>query len=56
MGYHDGGDIPNYWAYARAFVLQDHMLEPNASWSLPENCSRSPSGQRTAPHTTNRGG
>ncbi len=35
MGYHDGRDIPNYWAYARAFVLQDHMFEPNASWSLP---------------------
>ena len=37
MGYHDGSDIPNYWAYARAFVLQDHMFEPNASWSLPEH-------------------
>jgi phospholipase C len=35
MGFHDGSDIPNYWAYARAFVLQDHMFEPNASWSLP---------------------
>lgn len=35
MGYHDGQDIPNYWAYARTFVLQDHMYEPNASWSLP---------------------
>ncbi|HXX37594.1 MAG TPA: alkaline phosphatase family protein [bacterium] len=35
MGYHDGTDIPNYWAYARQFVLQDHMFEPNASWSLP---------------------
>ena len=35
MGYHDGHDIPNYWAYARNFVLQDHMFEPNASWSLP---------------------
>ncbi len=35
MGYHDGRDIPNYWAYARTFVLQDHMFEPNASWSLP---------------------
>jgi phospholipase C len=35
MGYHDGRDIPNYWAYARTFVLQDHMYEPNASWSLP---------------------
>jgi phospholipase C len=36
MGYHDGSDIPNYWAYARNFVLQDQMFEPNASWSLPQ--------------------
>lgn len=35
MGYHDGGDIPNYWSYAKNFVLQDRMFEPNASWSLP---------------------
>src|SRR5205807_4736272 len=35
MGYHDGRDIPNYWTYAHDFVLQDHMFEPNASWSLP---------------------
>ena len=35
MGYHTGSDIPNYWTYARNFVLQDHMFEPNASWSLP---------------------
>ena len=35
MGYHDGADIPNYWAYAKNFVLQDKMFEPNASWSLP---------------------
>ncbi len=37
MGYHDGSDIPSYWTYARDFVLQDHMFEPNASWSLPEH-------------------
>jgi phospholipase C len=37
MGYHDESDIPNYWAYAKNFVLQDHMFEPNASWSLPEH-------------------
>ena len=37
MGYHDGREIPNYWRYAREFVLQDHMFEPNASWSLPEH-------------------
>jgi phospholipase C len=35
MGYHDYREIPNYWTYARKFVLQDHMFEPNASWSLP---------------------
>jgi len=35
MGYHTESDIPNYWAYARNFVLQDHMFEPTASWSLP---------------------
>jgi phospholipase C len=35
MGYHDAREIPNYWSYARNFVLQDHMFEPNASWSLP---------------------
>src|SRR2546423_597955 len=37
MGYHDQREIPNYWAYARNFALQDHMFEPNASWSLPEH-------------------
>ncbi|HZT97057.1 MAG TPA: alkaline phosphatase family protein [Chloroflexota bacterium] len=37
MGYHDGYDIPNYWSYAKHFVLQDHMFEPVASWSLPSH-------------------
>jgi phospholipase C len=37
MGYHDAGEIPNYWEYAENFVLQDHMYEPNASWSLPSH-------------------
>jgi phospholipase C len=35
MGYHDAREIPNYWTYAHEFVLQDHMFEPNSSWSLP---------------------
>ncbi len=35
MGYHTQSDIPNYWAYAKDFVLEDHMFEPAASWSLP---------------------
>ncbi len=37
MGYHDASEVPNYWAYAENFVLQDQMYEPNASWSLPEH-------------------
>jgi phospholipase C len=37
MGWKDARDIPNYWTYARDFTLQDHMFEPNASWSLPEH-------------------
>ncbi len=37
MGYHDTREIPNYWTYARHFVLQDHMFEPNASWTLPSH-------------------
>jgi phospholipase C len=35
MGYHTAHEIPNYWAYAHQFVLQDHMFEPTLSWSLP---------------------
>ena len=35
VGYHDWHEIPNYWAYARHFVLQDHMFQPDLSWSLP---------------------
>jgi phospholipase C len=37
MGYHTAAEIPNYWAYARNFVLQDHMFEPVKSWSLPDH-------------------
>jgi phospholipase C len=35
IGYHDAREIPNYWTYASQFVLQDHMFEPDASWTLP---------------------
>jgi phospholipase C len=37
MGYHNGSQIPNYWAYAKNFVLQDHMFESDIGWSLPEH-------------------
>lgn len=35
MGYHTARELPDYWAYARNFVLQDRMFSPVASWSLP---------------------
>jgi len=35
LGYHTDAEIPNYWAYARNFVLQDRMFESCNSWSLP---------------------
>jgi phospholipase C len=34
MGYHDAREIPNYWAYAKNFVLQDNMFESSLSGSL----------------------
>jgi len=37
MAYHDDREIPNYWTYAKNFVLQDHMFQPAASWSLTEH-------------------
>jgi phospholipase C len=37
MGYHTAAEIPNYWTYARNFVLDDHMFEPVKSWSLPDH-------------------
>jgi phospholipase C len=35
MGYHAGTDIPNYWAYAHHFALDDHFFEAVDSWSVP---------------------
>jgi len=35
MAYLGRKEIPNYWAYADHFVLQDHMFAPADSWTLP---------------------
>ncbi|MCL4562580.1 MAG: alkaline phosphatase family protein [Chloroflexi bacterium] len=35
MGYHDYHEIPNYWNYARLYVLQDRLFESVASYTLP---------------------
>ena len=37
VGYHTAAEIPNYWAYARHFVLEDHLFEGVRSWSLPSH-------------------
>jgi len=49
MGYHTGSDIPNYWTYAKDFVLQDHMYESVASWSFRRISSSFRPGRLTAP-------
>lgn len=48
MGYHNGTDLPNYWAYAKHFVLQDHMFEGLHSWSFPRTCGLFPPGRPIA--------
>jgi phospholipase C len=37
MGYHTDRELPDYWAYARNYVLQDRMFAPVRSWSLPSH-------------------
>jgi phospholipase C len=37
MGWHDAREIPNYWRYAKRFVLQDHMFASADSWTLPSH-------------------
>jgi phospholipase C len=37
MGYHTAAELPNYWTYAKDFVLNDKMFEPVESWSLPDH-------------------
>ena len=37
MGYHTAREIPNYWAYAKRYTLQDHMFAPSDSWTLPSH-------------------
>jgi phospholipase C len=35
MSYMTQREIPNYWTYAKQFVLQDHLFAPADSWTLP---------------------
>jgi phospholipase C len=36
-GYHTAAELPNYWAYAKNYVLDDHMFAAVKSWSLPDH-------------------
>lgn len=35
LGHYGPEQIPNHWAYAEAYTLQDRMFAPTDSWSLP---------------------
>jgi phospholipase C len=35
LNYWDATSIPNYWAYAQHFALQDHLFSGALGWSLP---------------------
>jgi phospholipase C len=37
MSYHTRAEIPNYWAYAHHFELQDHLYASADSWTLPSH-------------------
>jgi phospholipase C len=37
MSYHTAAEIPNYWSYAKRYVLQDAMFAPVDSWTLPSH-------------------
>ena len=37
MGFHTAKEIPNYWTYAKQYLLQDRMFAPADSWTLPSH-------------------
>ena len=54
MGYHDWHEIPNYWDYARNFVLQDHMFEATTRGACRRTSPSSPAGRLAARSTATR--
>jgi hypothetical protein len=50
LGYHTAGDIPNYWAYAKNFVLQEWSAACTRHNQPVELCERPP----VAGHSTRR--
>jgi phospholipase C len=37
MGYYDARELPDYWAFASNYVLQDAMFSSSTQWSMPEH-------------------
>jgi phospholipase C len=37
MGYYDSRELPEYWAFASSYVLQDAMFSSATQWSMPEH-------------------
>jgi len=53
LGYHTGQEIPNYWAYANQYVLQDHMFAPESSWTVPSHLYMVSAWSATCPNLNN---
>jgi phospholipase C len=53
MGYYDANQIPNYWAYAQNYVLQDHFFAPQLSYSNPAHLYLVSGWSATSPTPTN---
>ena len=54
MGYHTRTRHPELLDVREDFVLQDHMFEPDSSWSLPAHLFMVSEWSATAPATTTR--
>jgi phospholipase C len=52
MGYHTAKEIPNYWAYAKHYTLQDRMFAPVDSWTLPSHLYLVSGWSATCPNLT----
>jgi phospholipase C len=52
LSYHTRKDIPNYWAYADTYALQDHMFAPVDSWTLPSHLFLVSGWSAVCPDTT----
>jgi phospholipase C len=52
MGYHTADEIPNYWAYAQHFVLQDNMFEGVRSFSMPAHLDLTSEWSARCPNPT----